>query len=936
MSYSHKQAESKWQAFWRETGVFRFKPDSGRPVFSIDTPPPTVSGSLHIGHVFSYTQTEVMARYFRLRGYEVYYPFGFDNNGLPTEILTEREHGVRADALDRAEFQALCAATSATYIAQFRDLWQRLGFSCDWDEAYCTNDDRCRRISQRAFLDLYRAGRAYRREEPVLWCTECGTAFSQAEVDAVPTAGRFYTVEFHTTDGRRVPVATTRPELLPACVAVFVHPGDSRHSGLIGCQALVPLCGHEVPILADEEADPDKGTGAVMCCTFGDTADIAWWRRYSLPLRTAITGAGDMTALAGRFEGLSVKEARAGIAQSLRDAGHILREADLGGEQHVINTHERCGTEVEYLVREQWFIDVLHHKDAIIASGASVNWYPEHMRSRFTNWVESLAWDWCISRQRPFGVPIPVWYCGGCGAVIPADEEQLPVDPVAALPPVSRCPDCGTSAFIPERDVLDTWATSSLTPQINARWHECDDRSELLFPMSMRAQAHDIIRTWAFATITRSLYHASSIPWHDAVISGHAVKRGSERVTDGQTAGRTYARKSKISKSKDTGGEFAPERLLDTYGADALRYWTCGANLGADIVFDEGEVRDARKVVTKLWNAGRYTIGTLSAFGYTGAAPVQRSERPVDAWLRTQLATALQQYHRHFARYEFHGARLTVLDFFRHDFCDNYLEFTKGRFRDEQRPATREEQNAAAGILYEGMLRVLQMFAPFVPHIAEELYQSFFRQFEREPSVHVTRFPELDPRRQPAAGQVLLAGELLIDVAALLRGYKTDRGLSLRTPLAKVGIICDPVVADALALTEDDLCRFGHIAAVDYASDAAELAARDPGYEEYGPQRRGVALAVKPDEQALAMAGLIKQLRATGEELKAARGLSASSRLAEVVVACRDAALLFRLKERQNDIARALRASAVVFREDVEGMTPVSGTLEAAIEIVVE
>ncbi|MBF6591921.1 MAG: class I tRNA ligase family protein, partial [Ktedonobacterales bacterium] len=431
--YDPATVEPRLQAFWREVGTYHFDRASAAPVYSIDTPPPTVSGHLHLGHVYSYSHTDFIARYQRMRGHNVFYPMGFDDNGLPTERLVEQSRGVTALAIGRAAFSTQCLEVSEEAEREYRALWQRLGLSVDWRYTYRTIDDLARRTSQHSFLDLYRQGRAYQREAPAIWCPECHTAIAQAELSDLERESEFFTLAFAREDGAPLAIATTRPELLPACVAVFVHPEDARYAALVGQRVRVPLTGDMVPVLTDVGADPEKGTGAVMCCTFGDSADVDWWRAHGLPLRTVLGRDGRMTTEAGAdLAGLTTAEARARVVARLEtEEGLALARRRV---TQSVRVHERCDTPVEYIVARQWFVRVLDVTAELLAMGERVAWYPASMGARYREWVENLRWDWCVSRQRSFGVPFPVWYCAACGEIMLAEDDQLPMDPAVSRP----------------------------------------------------------------------------------------------------------------------------------------------------------------------------------------------------------------------------------------------------------------------------------------------------------------------------------------------------------------------------------------------------------------------------------------------------------------------------------------------------------------------
>ncbi len=513
--YEPNEFEPRLMAKWEEAGVFHFQANSDRPVYSIDTPPATVSGKLHLGHIYSYTHTDVFARFQRMRGKNVFYPMGYDDNGLPTERLVESLLGTSAPDIGKRAFIEKCLQLSQQAELEYQNLWQRLGLSIDWRHTYRTIDDLSQRTSQLSFIDLYKKGLVYRQEAPAIWCPECHTAIAQADVNDLERESLMVTLAFQLENGESLPIGTTRPELLPAGVAVFVHPDDQRFRDIVGQEVRVPLFDQMVTVRQDPAANPEKGTGVVMCCTFGDTVDKHWWYTYHLPHIQAIDQQGKITEAGGVYAGLPVSEARQEIITSLEQGGYLLEQTPTS---QIVPVHERCDTPVEFIMSQQWFIRLLDHKDELLAAGERISWHPQHMKARYLSWVENLAWDWCISRQRYYGVPFPLWYCQECGEIILADEEQLPVDPIEAQP-LTPC-QCGSENFSPERDILDTWATSSMTPQIVGGWLREDDLYQQVFPFSLRPQAHEIIRTWAFYTIAKSHYHFQQLPWQEVAISG--------------------------------------------------------------------------------------------------------------------------------------------------------------------------------------------------------------------------------------------------------------------------------------------------------------------------------------------------------------------------------------------------------------------------------
>ena len=576
--YDFKEKEVKWMNYWKDNNIYEFKPDQ-REIYSIDTPPPTVNGKIHIGHIFSYSQAEMIARYKRIRGYNVFYPFGFDDNGLPSERLVEKEQGKKAHEIGREEFNRLCFETTDKYEEDFKKLFRRAGFSADIDHAYKTVSKSSQKISQLSFLELVKKGACYHKESPALWCNECLTSIAQAELETKTIKTVFNYINYETTDKELFTIATTRPELIPAIVCVFVNPNDEKNNHLIGKTAHIPVIDVEVPILADDKVDANKGTGIVMCCTFGDQTDIEWWKKYNLPLKNIFTKDGRIVDSVKNYGGLKIKEAREKIIEDFREAGYLVKQEDL---EHEVQTHERCGREVEYTVMNQWFIDIMNHKDEFIKIGNDIKWYPRHMQARYNEWVNNVAWDWCISRQRYFGVPFPVWYCKDCGKVILANEEDLPVNPLIDKPKINKC-ECGCTEFIPEKDIMDTWQTSSVTPLLNMRYKEKDSYEDILKPMGLRCNAHDIIRTWDFYSIVKSYYNFGMKPWNDVMISGFVMANKGE----------------KISKSKSN-SKMEPFDLLEEYGADVVRYWAGSGKLGTDIIFSDETFLRGKKLINNI------------------------------------------------------------------------------------------------------------------------------------------------------------------------------------------------------------------------------------------------------------------------------------------------------------------------------------------------
>jgi valyl-tRNA synthetase len=788
--YDPRTAEIALQADWDATGLYHFQVEDGdRPVYAIDTPPPSVSGHLHLGHVYSYAHADFFARFRRMNGDNVFYPMGFDDNGLPTERLVERLRGVRAAEIGRSAFIRECLAVGEAAERDYEALWRRLGLSIDWRYTYRTIDDESRRVAQWGFLDLLRRGLVYRQQSPTIWCPECRTAIAQAELNDLERPTTFCTLTFGLDDGT-LPIATTRPELLPACVAVFVHPDDERYGDLPGRRATVPIFGQDVPILADSAADPHKGTGAVMCCTFGDTADVAWWRAHDLPLIEAIDRDGRLTDAAAPFAGLTTEAARREIAAALARRGLLLDAQPL---TQTVRVHERCDTPVEYLTGQQWFIRVLDHRAAFLDAGERIAWHPAHMSARYRQWVENLSWDWCISRQRYFGVPFPIWYCAACGEPALPDEADLPIDPTEQQPRHSCA--CGGTEFTPETDVMDTWATSSLTPQIVGRWLSDPALYRRVFPMTLRPQAHEIIRTWAFYTIVRSHYHAGQLPWTDVAISGWGLApEGTE----------------KLSKSRG-GGPVGPIEMLDKHSADAVRYWAAGAGLGRDAVIDEDRIESGSKWITKLWNVTRFAERFLA--GYAPPAEAPAGATTADRWLLARTGQLAAAVTRAFQQYDYATARSEIETFFWRDLADNYLEMAKKRLYDGG-----EGYDGARFALYHALLTMLKLLAPLLPYVTDALYRALFAATEGANSIHVAAWPRSSDRFDDAGA--LRAGEALRDIATAVRRYKSERSLSLSTELAALHVTAgDAALAEELRGAVADLLSITRARAIIFDGD---------------------------------------------------------------------------------------------------------------------
>lgn len=832
--YKFTEAEPRWVARWEELGIYRFNPESpaalaGR-TFSVDTPPPYVSAAhLHVGHAMSYSQAEFVVRYKRMRGYEVFYPMGFDDNGLPTERYVEKKYKVHKGNISREGFVDLCLKETASGAKVYEDLWRSLGLSVDWRMTYSTINKRAVEHSQRSFVELARSGAIQRREDPILWDPRLGTSLAQADIEAGEEQNRpLHRLRFARTDGGDDGVIdTTRPELVTACVAIACNPEDPRFSQLSGdVRFEVPLtdlradgtkaAARTCPLIRDEAVDPDFGTGLMMVCTFGDAEDIVKWRTHKLETHLVIDQLGKMVtpelpelhgkrvhvAAKGK-DGSSYNEARL-AARDLLDAHGYL----LGIEENVsrASISDRSGCAVEFQVVPQWFIRVLDIKEELIARGREIKWHPPFMRDRYEDWVNGLKWDWNISRQRFYGVPFPVWYRSVDG-VTPGDAlwpdfADLPVDPLAEgpLPPSIAAQLQEGETAIPEEDVMDTWMTSSLTPLINANWAFWDkaapaDAIDLqprpnIYPMGVRVQAFEIIRSWLFYSVVKSHLHTGSLPWKDVMISGWGLDRKGKKM------------------SKRLGNFVDPATVIERYSADSLRYWSAGATLGHDLRYLEDDVRGGKRLLTKLWNSTRFAI--MSIDDWAPAAAAAETPTAADRWIRSRIVDAIDQSTAAFEQYEYNKAVRATEALFWKDWCDNYLEIVKDRFRNPDNWQAGEVE-AARRTIFEGTWAILRMFAPVLPFVTEELYETGLKPRlgdDAPASIHVAPWPVSDAGNdtfggeRDAAGEAL--GELLVDLVAAVRQLKTLAQTGLGTPVETVYVRCaDDVRADVEQVQRD-------------------------------------------------------------------------------------------------------------------------------------
>ncbi len=767
--YKPQKVEQKWLEAWDDS-MYYFNPSSqDKKPFIIDTPPPYPTGDFHIGNALNWCYIDFIARYKRMRGYEVMFPQGWDCHGLPTEVKVEEERGISRHQISKQEFRALCKELTTRNIEQMKVMMRRLGISIDWSREYITMDDSYRRYTQQSFLKMYHDGLIYQAEHPVNWCPRCETAIAFAEVeyedrDAFLNYLLFRRVDKDAGGGEYVEIATTRPELLPSCVAVAVHPDDERYRDIAGKELEVPLFGQHVRVYEDEAVDPEFGTGVVMICTFGDRQDVRWWKQHNLPLRVSIDERGRMTALAGVYEGLSTEECRRRIIADMADKGLLKKRERI---KQNVGVCWRCKTPIEIISTRQWFVRV--NKDEILTAAKEIRWYPPHFRSRLENWVQSMEWDWCISRQRIFSVPIPVWYCKRCGALKLASEADLPVDPTVSNPG-SPCSSCGSTEFEPEEDVLDTWMDSSLTALWTAGWDFRTGTSRFGLPVELRPQGHDIIRTWAFYSILRSLALTHRIPWRTILINGMVLGE------DGY----------KMSKSRNN--TVSPEEVIQKHGADVFRQWAAmGGATGSDVQFRWKDIIAASKFMQKLWSILRFAMIHLADYDYRDYEAGNEDEpklelEVVDRWLLSKLSRLVSSVTDSMEHFQFDEAMKSIRSFAWYVLADDYIELAKSRLYGHGGGEGMDRgKESARYALYRTLKTLSLLLAPFIPFFAEEMY-SYLSPSPGYESVHMAEWP-LPGRIDINAEE---EGDLIAAIVRAVRRYKSEHGIPLNAPLDKI------------------------------------------------------------------------------------------------------------------------------------------------------
>ena len=737
--YNFRQVEEKWVQSWNSS-IYYFDWESEKPQYIIDTPPPYPTGNFHIGNALNWCYIDFVARYKRMQGYNVMFPQGWDCHGLPTEVKVEQLNHITKNQVPREEFRRLCEKLTDEAIVRFHESMGRLGLSIDWSNEYATMKPEYYVKTQTSFVRMYEKGLIYREEHPVNWCPRCGTAIALAEVEYDSRTSTLNYMRFLAEDGH-IEIATSRPELLPACVAVAVNPEDERYQKYIGKTVRVPIFDYDVPVISDPVVDANFGTGFVMICTFGDKQDVRWWMEHHLPLRQAIDRSGRLTDISGPYSGLSVDEAKKKITEDMRGQGIIFKQEPL--EQNV-GLCWRCKTPIEILSEQQWFVRI--NAEEIKKTAEEIEWIPPHMRVRLDNWADSMEWDWCISRQRIFATPIPVWYCRDCQEVLVADEKWLPLDPNQTRPPV-RC-KCGSDDFIPEQDVLDTWMDSSISALAVAGW---PNRKDLRMPTQLRPQGHDIIRTWAFYTILRTKSLEGVKPWDSILINGMALGEDGHKM------------------SKSLNNFIRPEEVFETNGADALRAWAAiGGSPGNDIPFQWKEITAASRFQQKLWSIFRFSRPLIDK--------VEANPGQVDRWLLGELDQLVVSATRAMDGFQFDETMKAIRAFAWDVLADNYIELVKARLYGPDGPQKRAAQNT----LYTALETIAKLMAPFAPFLSEEIYHSLTGE-----SVHVANWPK-------ATGYAVdPAGLAIKEIAAALRRYKAEKGMALNSPLTGIMVYSD-------------------------------------------------------------------------------------------------------------------------------------------------
>ena len=776
-THNFEEAKERLSKFWKEKNIYKFNIEDKRPIYSIDTPPPFTSGALHMGHVLNHTWIDLAARYKRMRGFNVYFPQGFDCHGLPTELKVEKEYKISKD--DPEKFLEKCHEWTKQAISQMKNQFEDLGYSTDWDYTYRTMDENYIKKVQSSLLFFFNKGELYKGQHPIHWCTNCQTALAKQEVGYVDKKGKLWYIKLPVSDGSgHATIATTRPELMPSCVAVLVHPDDKRYYHLSNKKIKLPIFEREVPIYQDSEVDIEFGTGVVYVCTYGDETDINWQKMYDLPVIISVDEKGKMTKEAEKYEGLSISEARIKIIEDLKELGLLEKEENY--EHRVIVHTERsaCQNPIEYLPIQQWFISIRGHQDEIYEAAKKMNWFPPNMIKRLQDWIESLDWDWVISRQRVFGTPIPFWTCEKCNATVAAKEKDLPVDPRIDKPPVDKCPKCSGS-LKGATDVCDCWIDSSITPLMISKWNEDEKFFTETYPSTLRPQGYEIIRTWAFYTIFRCLELTGEPCFKDLMINGMVAG------TDGRKMSKSY------------GNVVSPDKTVKQYGPDAMRQWAALGSLGDDYPFNFKEIQYGLKFNKKVWNACRFSSAHLGDFN-KNTLKKRPKLLPIDEWILNKLDDVIKICTESFEEYNFHAGLMAIRTFFWHDFCDDYLEAVKYRFYTD---VPEEVKLAGLYTLYSVILDSLKILAPVIPFITEDIYQLLFKNNENIESIHLTKWPESYNIKQNSTG------EQIISIIKDFRNQKASKKIPLNAEIEKAHIQIPKLSQKDIKIIKEDISK---------------------------------------------------------------------------------------------------------------------------------
>ena len=818
--YDCASIEKRWQTMWREEAIYRFDPKSDKEVYSIDNPPRYTSGSLHLGHATGYSLIDFAARYRRMKGYNVFFPLCFDVNGTPIEVKVEKKYKITKLDTPRKEYRKLCSEYANGFIDEMTHHYEMLGESMDPSIYYQTDAPYYRRTTQIAFSKLFKQGMVYKANFPVNWCPGCMTALADAEVEYKENVNKLNYIKFMIAgeDGY-VEVATTRPELLCTCKCVAVHPDDKSKQHLIGKELITPLYGRHVKVIADPKVQMDYGTGNVMICTIGDKDDLEWVMKYHLEMEKGIDEFGKMTELAGKYAGMPVLEAREAAIADLKEQGILIKQED---NPQNVSICWRCHSPVEFLQVPQWFLKTTSLKEQVLKRADEIKWYPEFMKIRLQDWTNSLAWDWVLSRQRVFATPVPVWECEKCGHAVCATEEMCYCDPTEDAPPVEKCPECG-GKLIGCTDVFDTWMDSSGSALYNTFWERDPELHKKLFPMSMRPQSHDIIRTWAFYTILRSEQIEHCRPWNDIMIHGFIM------APDG------------TPMHSSIGNVIDPIPIIENYGADALRYYAATCSLGIDHAFREKDVIRGKKLSIKVFNIGQF-VGRY----FDSVPKTCDSLRIADKWIISRFSKTVKAVTESFEVYQFDKAMKEVESFIWHDFADNYVEMVKAR-----------KDDAAKYTLYNVFLGAVKMLAPFQPHITEDIYQEHFKAIDGCKSIHLTSWPE--PMFVDEDAEAV--GEVLKDVLAAIRAWKSENKVPLNGDLEMIEFVgAEAKVLEACKADISETTKAKEVRIAPEAKLDEQIVAIKPVHAKLGPTFKGQAKAIVSAVSAMPLEEVAKQL----------------------------------------------------------------------------